>query len=143
MNPFQYNFTERLEIWHALRQRAAGMSLRDRCILVDDFWQHAPLVNHYLHVKDQTNWPNPWQLLADNTYCTVARALGICYTLHLCGDTDTRMIDVRDDHGSDYILVECAEYLMNYHPGTVVNNSLRDFQVREYIDISSCLSKIR
>lgn len=72
MNPFQLPYVERLQSWIKLRESIADSTTLERCVAVDAWWQHAPLVNHYLHIHDMGNWPDPWQLISDNEYCPVA-----------------------------------------------------------------------
>ena len=143
MNHFQLPYYERLQSWNNLRTRIASAPTLQKFIEVDAWWQRAPLVNHYLHIHDMSNWPDPWQLISDNEYCHVARALGICYTLHLVGIVNYSMVDVTDEYGDDYILVRCTKYLLNYHPGTVVNNLLSKFTIKREIDISALTTRIR
>ena len=66
-----------------MRTKIENLDIQTVCIQTDQWWQQAPLVNHYLHPIDLPKWPNPWELLVENTYCTLARGLGMCYTLLL------------------------------------------------------------
>jgi hypothetical protein len=143
MNQFQLSYYERLQSWNQLRDDIKNSSLEEQCVAVDKWWQRAPLVNHYLHPQDLQSWPDPWELISENTYCPVARGLGICYTLHLLGIENVTMTEVSDEFGDDYILVVCDKYAMNYHPDTVLNNSLSQFTLKKQVDISSLLAKIR
>ena len=112
--------------------------------MIDDWWQKAPLINHYLHLYDMENWPDPWVLLAENSYCTVARALGICYTLLLVGLEDVKLVEATDEQGYDVVLVlvDNAKYILNYWPDTIVNNSLTNFTIKREFDITQLKQKI-
>ena len=144
MNIFQVDYETRLQNWHNLKQRILDLDIQTKCIEVDNWWQPAPLVNHYLHIYDIYNWPDPWELLVDNTYCTVARALGMCYTLRMTGIDDAKIVEATDKFGNDVVLVlvDNAKYVLNYWPDTVVNNCLQDFSIKKYIDIAVLLKKI-
>lgn len=144
MNIFQIDYETRLQNWHDLKKRTSLLDLKSQCIEVDSWWQDAPLLNHYLHVHDVSNWPDPWELLVENNYCSVARALGICYTLCMIGVKDLEMAMATDAFGNDVILVlvDGAKYILNYWPDTVVNNCLQDFSIKKPIDISALLQKI-
>jgi len=83
MNIFQLPYEARLQSWYDLRIQLTSSDIQTQCIEIDKWWQKAPLVNHHLHIYDMGNWPDPWELLVENTYCYVARALGMCYTLHM------------------------------------------------------------
>lgn len=90
------------------------------------------------------NWPDPWELLAENTYCTVARALGICYTLLLSDIEDVKLVEATDDQGYDVVLVlvDNAKYILNYWPDTIVNNSLTNFSIKREFEITHLKQKI-
>lgn len=143
MNHFQLSYYERLQCWYELRKKVSNCSLKDTCIETDNWWQRAPLVTHYLHPQDTQSWPDPWELVSDNTYCPIARGLGMCYTLYLIGIDNVQMIEATDEFGDDYMLVVCDKYAMNYHPNTVVNNTLHQFKFKKSVDISVLLNKIR
>ena len=130
MNIFQSTYEARLQDWFQLRESVAKLSLQEQCVIIDKWWQRAPLVNHYLHPYDIDNWPNPWELLSENTYCEVARALGMCYTLLLLGINDVEMVLAKNDTSEDVVLVlvDNAKYILNYWPDTVISNTLKDFK---------------
>ena len=144
MNVFQLNYETRLRSWYDLRNQIEQSDIENKCVEIDKWWQNAPLVNHHLHILDSENWPDPWQLLVENTYCEVARALGICYTLLLLDVSDVEIAEATDNTGNDTIivLVDNAKYILNYWPNTVVNNCLQDFKVVKHIDITPIIKKI-
>lgn len=90
------------------------------------------------------DWPDPWQLISDNTYCYYARALGMVYTLILVGTTDVELVEAKDDNNNEVVLVlvDSAKYVMNYWPNTVVNNHITDFKITRSLDITPLYSKI-
>ena len=137
-NIFQTTYETRLQAWYDLREQIQALDNREKSILTDAFWQKAPLVNHHLHILDSETWPDPWELLVENTYCVVARALGICYTLLLTGVTDIQLVEATDGVGEDVVLVlvDNAKYILNYWPDTVISNNLQDFTIKRTIDIS-------
>ncbi len=144
INVFQLNYDARLQNWYDLRQKLQLEDTATKCIEIDKWWQSAPLVNHYLHPHDIGNWPNPWELLSENTYCSIARALGMCYTLLLLGVTDIEFVLARNNTAEDVVLVlvDNAKYILNYWPDTVISNNLKDFKVVEKIDIKKITDRI-
>ncbi len=144
MNVFQLTYDTRLQSWYDLRNQIKDKNTDTKCVEIDKWWQTAPLVNHYLHTHDVDNWPNPWELLVENTYCTVARALGMCYTLLLLGISDIEMVEARNDQGEDVVLVlvDSAKYILNYWPDTVLSNNLSNFKIVRKIDINNIKRKI-
>lgn len=143
MNPFQMSFVERLREWNELRASIKNQNLEQCCVAVDNWWQRAPLVNHYLHPHDTEHWPDPWALLSENEYCQVARGLGMVYTMYLLGFNECSLCEVTDEYGDEYIIVACANYAMNWHPHSVVNTPLSKFTVKRTIDITHLLKKIK
>ena len=144
MNIFQSTYEARLQAWFQLRQSVTSLPIEQQCVTIDEWWQHAPLVNHHLHPHDISNWPDPWELLSENTYCEVARALGMCYTLHLIGVNDIELVLARNDTAEDVVLVlvDNAKYILNYWPNTVISNKLKDFKVVDHLDIKKIKDKI-
>ena len=144
MNVFQLNYDARLRSWYELRENISGKDTKNKCIEVDNWWQKAPLVTHHLHLLDSESWPGPWDLLVENTYCTVARALGICYTLLLLGITDIEIVEATDANGEDVVLVlvDSAKYVLNYWPDTVVNNCSTDFTIKRHVNMANVHTKL-
>jgi hypothetical protein len=144
MNVFQLNYETRLNSWYNLRSTLEHSDTKTKCVEIDKWWQNAPLVNHHLHILDSESWPGPWDLLVENTYCTVARALGMCYTLHLMNINDIDLVEAIDMQGEDMVLVlvDRAKYVLNYWPDTVVNNNSNNFSIKRHIDVSSIKLKL-
>ena len=144
MNVFQLNYDARLKSWYELRDQIEGTLIQNKCVEIDEWWQKAPLINHHLHPQDINTWPGPWDLLVENTYCTVARALGICYTMLLVDETDIEMVEATDNNGEDVVLVlvDNAKYILNYWPDTVLSNTLSDFTIKRHLDVSQIQLKL-
>lgn len=144
MNIFQLNYETRLRSWYELRQSLENSDIKTKCVNIDKFWQHAPLVNHYLHPHDIDNWPNPWELIAENNYCPIARGLGMVYTLFSLGVTDVDFCLSLDDNKEDVaiVLVDSAKYIMNYWPEMVLNIKSTDFEIVQKLDIDKIKNKI-
>ena len=144
MNVFQTEYEARLQNWHNLKEKIRNLETQEKCILVDNWWQNAPVVNYFLHISDVVNWPDPWELLVENSYCYIARALGMCYTLYMTGVNDLVLVEASDNMGNDVILVlvDDAKYILNYWPDTVVNSCLQDFKIKRNIDIAILLQKL-
>lgn len=143
MNIFQLEYEARLQSWHDLKEVVKTSDLKNKCIKIDSWWQNAPTVNHYLHTKDTYNWPDPWELLVENLYCNVAKALGMCYTLYLTGENNFRMVNASDMMGNDVVLILVDDqYVLNYWPNTVEINTVNDFTVKSEINIRNQLERL-
>lgn len=143
-NIFLFDYPYRLQAWAKLRDTVRECSLEEKCQLIDKFWQQAPLVNHYLHTDFIDEWPDPWQLLADNNYCYYARALGMIYTLYLSDTKNLELVLAKDDNSNEVVLVlvEDAKYILNYWPDTVLNNNIKDFSIIKTFNITPLNNKI-
>ena len=143
-NIFQSSYDVILKNWYNLRQKLEEADTETKCIEVDKWWQTAPLVNHYLHSDFSHEWPNPWELIYENHYCSVARGLGMFYTLYLLGIRDIEFVEAKDYNNEEVtlVLVENAKYILNYWPDTVVNNSLQEFKIVKRIDTKPIITKI-
>lgn len=145
MNVFQLNFHERLRSWKDLRAHMSELSVEQACVECDRWWQRAPLINHYLHWTDTVNWPDPWTLLSENTYCTLTRALGMCYTLLMTDISDIELVQVSDCQCEEHnlVLVDNAKYILNFWPDSVLSTNLKDFSVLRSISLDNIKTKIR
>ena len=143
-NVFQLNYEARLKSWYDLRKSLEDKDVETSCLAIDNWWQFVPLVNHYLHPNDIDNWPGPWELLVENNYCQIARGLGMIYTLNLVGINDIDFCIAIDDNNEEYslVMVNSAKYICNYHPNTVISNSLNNFKVTSHIDMTKINKKL-
>lgn len=144
LNIFQSSYDARILNWYELRTKLTTVDLETKCVMVDQWWQKAPLINHYLHPDDLASWPGPWELLADNTYCTVARGLGMCYTLALTGVQSIDFCQAVDNQGDDAVLVIVDNrYVMNYYPNSVPTTILLDFSITHRFSIEPLLLSVK
>jgi len=141
---FQEGYDARLKSWYDLRQSLVEADTLTKCVEIDKWWQRAPLVNSSLRIDDIENWPTPWELLAENEYCEVARGLGMLYTLLLLGTTMVDFVEAKNDNNEEVVLVlvDHAKYVLNYWPDSVVNTSLHGFKITNAIDITPLIKRI-
>lgn len=144
MNVFQLPYESRLKSWFYLRSKLSIKDVLFKCLEVDAWWQQAPLVNHYLHPLDVTHWPNPWVLIEENTFCQLARGLGMYYTLWLLGIKELDFFIGKRDNDEDVTLisVDYGKYILNGDPGTVISSSLADYKINSKLDLTKLTNKI-
>ena len=104
-NIFLLDYETRLRNWADLRNKIKDQPIKTQCIEVDKFWQQVPIQNHYLHIDYIRDWPDPWTLINDNTFCPYARALGMIYTLLLVGNNSIELVEAKDDNSNEVVLV--------------------------------------
>jgi hypothetical protein len=143
MNVFQLPYETRLQSWFLLRAQLCQKNLQTKCMEIDQWWQQAPLVNHYLHPSDIIKWPGPWELVEENNYCLLARGLGIYYTLWLSGIKGIDfLIGKCDNDDVALITVDHAKYVLNSNPGMVISSNLADYKIKSKLDLTPLTDKI-
>ena len=124
---FQLPTSERIARWKSFRQQLNQLALLDAAFETLQFWYSCPFIPYYLSSDNPKSWPDPWQLITENYYCDLAKALGIVYTLHLSehGPTLEPEIRVYYDPNSGYtyhVAYLCrGKYVINLVDGEVVN----------------------
>jgi len=116
------DFAGRLESWNRLRDQTQTLSAEQALEKINSWWFDAPWKPYYLHWDDIQTWPDPWQLLSDNYYCDIARALGILYTITLLDRADLGDATlVLTETGDNLVLVAKSKYILNWDRDTIVN----------------------
>jgi hypothetical protein len=134
---------DRLDRWKQFRKRLGTLPLESALAECVDFWQKAPFTPYYLEHADQTNWPDPWQLVYENYYCDLAKALGIVYTLHLSehGTNLEMSIRVYQDTASrgQYNLawIDQGKYVLNFISDEIVNRTQLPKELKLLTELSS------
>ena len=143
---FPQKFEERLVLWHQLRESTAED--HEFLTAVNTFWMMAPTIDRWLHWQDQTNWPDPWELLNNHAYCDVAKALGIVYTImlsgrnHLLADTTIEQITAALDE-ENIVRVNSGRYVLNWDLHTITNITTRDFSAKFIVSTDDLKAKIK
>lgn len=127
-------FEERLVEWKNLRTQAQDLPADKALLAINQWWWTTPQVNHYIHWDDWRVWPGPWDLLADNIYCDLARALGIMYTVMMVPQFNLSEVQlIRTDDGN-LVLVDDGKYTLNYYPSDIVNIASERSQKQDAYD---------
>ena len=78
---FDKKYEERLSLWSTFRN-----TLEDSDDPIQDtinFYDQAPTCLIAADPFTPSTWPDPWELLEENNYCSFVKILAICYTLQL------------------------------------------------------------
>jgi hypothetical protein len=117
-------FGDRLISWNQLRNHTQALPIEHALEQINQWWFQTPWRPYYLHWDDMPTWPDPWQLLNDNVYCDLARALGILYTITLLNRADLATAElVLTESGHNLVLVNKTKYILNWAANNVVNNN--------------------
>lgn len=122
-------FDERLAAWIDLRRTVANLPVQTSMETINAWWFRAPWTPYYLHWDDQKIWPNPWQLLEENIFCPLARALGMLYTVTMLDRRDLGSVELVEMANDNLVLVDNKKYILNWDPEHVVNIELLDTPV--------------
>jgi hypothetical protein len=114
-------FDQRLTDWYHLRQAVKDLPLASCLEAVNSWWFLTPWQPYYLHWDDRQTWPDPWQLLSDNTYCDLARGLGILYTITLLDRADLQDSVLAESDQGNLVLVQDKKYILNWDSQQVLN----------------------
>ena len=137
-------YEDRLQEWYALRLRCRDLDLDTCMATINNWWWQAPLINYYLHWDDRRGWPGPWDLLADNRFCSLAKALGIVYTLHMISRPDITQVElaVNGDSGDNLVLVNEGKYILNWSAGQLLNITSPVVNISRSVDSRAVTKKI-
>jgi hypothetical protein len=118
---------ERLRSWQSFRNTISDKSLDQALAETAHLWSYAPFVKNYLHFDFVDEWPNPWELIYDNYYCDLAKALAIVYTLYLSQhkvEIEIKVfVDPENKEQYNLVYVDKGKYVLNYIHDEVVNST--------------------
>ena len=134
--------SERIARWRAFRLTIGGKPLDQAIEATAEFWQNCPHNPYYLDPNDASNWPSAWDLISENCYCDIAKALGMLYTIAY--SVHGHMLPMKlcvyydSETGYDYNLAifDEGKYVINLTDGEVVNiNSVNEkFKLKHCYD---------
>lgn len=114
-------YQDRLASWVDLRDQCRHQTLPAALESIQNWWHQSPWQAYYLHWDDRHKWPDPWQLLADNMFCDVARALGMLYTVHLLDRPDCDDAEMISSELGNLVLIQQGKYILNWCSDEIVN----------------------
>lgn len=116
---------ERLRSWQNFRLSLNKLSKEEAIQACNHLWAFCPYQKYYLTTDQVKFWPNPWELLHENVYCDLARALGIVYTLYLTDhpfDLEIRVYyDPSTNTQYNLVFIDKGKYVANYQHDVIVN----------------------
>jgi len=116
---------ERLRLWFTFRKTLSQSDFITAVQKTCNLWSYAPFVKYYLTTDNIDNWPGPWELIYENTYCDLAKALGIVYTLYLTDHRPDIEIRIYKDHSTkeqyNLVFIDGGKYVLNLLHDEVVN----------------------
>jgi hypothetical protein len=139
---------QRLEQWRRLRDQIGSADLESALEICAQNWCRAPEAAWYLDPEQTNNWPDPWTLIQDNYYCSLAKALGMLYTIHLSRhgpalDLSIRVYgDTENKVRHNLVWINSGKYVLNSEDAWVLNSTHVTASHRLLFDISSSELKL-
>lgn len=119
--------SDRLRFWHDFRKKISEQEFEQALKETVHLWSYAPYVAHYLTTDHVENWPGPWELVYENYYCDLAKALGIVYTLYLSSHKPDIEIRIYNDPSTkeqyNLVFIDKGKYVLNLVHDEVVNKT--------------------
>lgn len=117
------DYQQRLTSWNRMRILCATLPLPAALAAINSWWFEAPWAAYSLHWDDRCNWPNPWQLVEESRLCSLARGLGMLYTIALLDHKDIARASLTETDRDNLVLVNGEKYILNWSPESIVNIS--------------------
>jgi hypothetical protein len=136
------NFADRLSSWCQLREKCSTADLEQCLTNINQWWFRTPWVAYSLHWDDRSQWPDPWQLLAENHYCSLARGLGMLYTIALLDRGDLLDVSLIETDGDNLVHVHNTKYILNWDPGEIVNINPGTSNMRHCVGLQQVKKRI-
>ena len=119
----------RIAQWRDFRKSLDELPFDQALDQVANLWQTVPFCPYNLDPDKPESWPDPWTLIDENSYCDIAKCLGIVYTITLSKhrkDLDIEFRVYKDpESGYEYNLawINRGKYILNMVDGEVLNNT--------------------
>ena len=136
-------FAKRLEAWTQLRRNVNTVPLHQALEMINAWWFSAPWCAYHLHWDDQDRWPDPWQLLEDNTFCSLARGLGIMYTIAMLDRLDIQDVVLQETDGDNLVLVNNKKYILNWESNSIANIDPEPHRALHCVSLNQIKIKLR
>ena len=122
---FDKKYEERLSLWSTFRKtlEISNDPIQDAI----NFYREAPTVSIAIDPYTPITWPNPWELLEENNYCSFVKILAICYTLQLTDVLSQASYEIHitqdNKKSSTYYLLYVDDQVIGYNGETYVHKS--------------------
>lgn len=120
---------ERLRDWKAFRKEVAGIAdIKEQLLTVQEYWNKQAFVSRYIDIDSPEDWPRPWKLIYNGTYCPFAKVYLMEQTLILADDERYKPKKLRLAYAIDQsisdsfmILIYDNKYVLNYQYDQIIN----------------------
>ena len=124
---FQLRPEDRLRFWREFRANIESLPIEEALLSTAELWARAPFVAYNLDPDKLASWPDPWTLIFENSYCDIAKCLGIVYTISLTNHKVDVEFRQYEDPETRYVYnlawFDRGKYILNMTEGDVVNKT--------------------
>ena len=121
---FDKKLEERMFLWRQFRDTLE--TSKDPIQDTIDFYSRAPACTFAADPYTPSTWPDPWELLEENNYCSFVKILAICYTLQLTDVLSQAHYEIhitRDNKNSEtYYLLYVDDIVIGFTGDTYVQS---------------------
>ena len=110
---------EVLTCWRQLRTDISALPLEEQVNAVTAFIAPLPYGARTVDLYASTEWPTPWEILANRQFCTSSISLLAYHTLAMVSDADLSL-DLIDDGDTLYLVVVVDGLVINFYPGVTI-----------------------
>mgnify|MGYP003329687846 CR=1 FL=1 len=136
-------FDTRLAAWNQLRNQSLVQPVPQALAMINAWWFQTPWIPYHLHWDDRHTWPDPWQLLDDNLFCSLARGLGIMYTIAMLDRPDLQDALLIETDSDNLVLIDRGKYILNWDSTTIVNISPQGMKSRHSVTLEQIKQQLR
>jgi hypothetical protein len=128
-------FDHRLKEWYTLRQDVLDSDVETTLTTINSWWHRTPWTPYYLHWDEVEKWPDPWQLLDDNVFCTISRGYGSLCTIALLNRWEIYRADlIQTTDGNNLVVINDGDYILNWDKDSVLNTNIS-------LNVERCLTQ--
>ena len=110
---------EILADWRDLRSGISHLPVEQQIQAVAEFIAPIPYGARTVDYSSPTEWPTPWDILANRQFCTSSISLLAYHTLAMVSDA-VLSLDLIDDGGTLYLVVVVDGLVINFYPGVAI-----------------------
>lgn len=133
-------YQERLLDWYQLRQRCERYNKEQAFYAINNWWWSAPMINRAIHWNDYPEWPGPWDLLLNDGYCELAKALGIVYTIMMIDNALYSNLELARVENDNLVLIDHGKYILNWAPDEILNIDSNPLSIIRSVDSGSLVN---
>lgn len=117
---------EKILSWRRFRKDIADLTAEQAAEQIAQAWAGCPTVKRYHLSEAVDTWPDPWTLISNKSFDSLARALGMYYTAVMCEQFNPAECSVQVYQNTigerlDIASLNQGKYVLNFIKGQVVN----------------------